>query len=174
MAGMVVVGAAVGIASRSAVAQAFDVSRQGARSAVVQISAHQPVRAESRLAPSAQATRSVWDGVYTEDQAKRGEGQYSRNCEACHGADLSGNPVQEVPSLVYDAFLTQWSKRTVKDLFETVKRSMPRDNPGGLNARAYVDVIAYVLQANKIPTGSKELSLNPDALAEIVIEREKP
>ena len=117
--------------------------------------------------------QSVWDGVYTDDQARRGESQYSRNCEACHGADLSGDIVKEVPSLVFDAFLLQWSDRTVKDLFDAVKRSMPRDNPGGLNARAYVDVIAYILQSNKIPSGSRELSLNADALAQIVIEKSK-
>jgi S-disulfanyl-L-cysteine oxidoreductase SoxD len=119
------------------------------------------------------ARRSVWDGVYTEDQAKRGESQYGRNCEACHGADLSGDPVKEVPSLVFEAFLTQWSDRTVKDLFDAVKRSMPRDNPGALNARAYVDVIAYILQTNKIPSGTRELSLNPDVLGQIVIEKSK-
>jgi len=117
--------------------------------------------------------QSVWDGVYTDDQARRGESQYGRNCEACHGADLSGDPVKEVPSLVFDAFLTQWGDRTVKDLFDAVKRSMPRDNPGGLNARAYVDVIAYILQSNKIPSGMRELSLNPDALGQIVIEKSK-
>jgi mono/diheme cytochrome c family protein len=119
------------------------------------------------------AKRSVWDGVYSEDQARRGETQYSRNCQACHGQDLSGNPVDEVPSLAWEGFLTQWNDRTVKDLLDTVKRSMPKDNPGGLNARAYVDVIAYLLQANKFPSGPKDLSLNTDALAQIVIEKSK-
>ena len=118
-------------------------------------------------------TQSIWDGVYTEQQAKRGETTYGRACEACHGADLSGDPVKEVPSLVWEAFLAQWNDRTVKDLYETVKRSMPRDAPGTLNARAYADVIAYVLQANKIPAGQRELSLNPGAQALIVIERNK-
>ena len=119
------------------------------------------------------ARRSVWDGVYTDEQARRGEGQYSRNCEACHGADLSGNQVSEIPALVWDAFLTQWGDRTIKDLYETVSRSMPRDNPKSLNSRAYVDVIAYVLQMNKFPSGPTELSVNPAALGEIVIERNK-
>ena len=118
--------------------------------------------------------QSVWDGVYTDQQVKRGEATYGRACEACHGADLSGDPVQEVPSLVWDAFLAQWNDRTIKDLYETIKRSMPRDAPGSLNARAYADVIAYVLQSNRIPAGTKELSLNPDAQALIVIERQKP
>lgn len=119
------------------------------------------------------AKRSVWDGVYTDAQAQRGETQYSRNCQSCHGTDLSGNPVDEVPSLVWDAFLTQWSDRTVKELFDAVKRSMPRDNPGSLNTRAYVDVIAYVLQANRFPSGTTDLSLNTEALGEIVIEKSK-
>jgi len=120
-----------------------------------------------------QARRSVWDGVFTDDQARRGETQYSRNCESCHGADLSGNPVEEVPSLVWDAFLTQWNDRTVKDLFDALKRSMPRDAPGSLNTRAYVDVIAYVLQSNRFPSGTKELSLNTDALGQIVIAKDR-
>ena len=125
-------------------------------------------------AQQAPQKQSIWDGVYTEQQAKRGEDAYGRACEACHGADLSGDPVQEVPSLVWEAFLAQWSDRTVKDLYETIKRSMPRDAPGSLNARAYADVIAYMLQSNKIPAGAKELSLNPEAQALIVIERQKP
>lgn len=119
------------------------------------------------------AKRSVWDGVYTDAQAQRGETQYSRNCQSCHGTDLSGNPVDEVPSLVWDAFITQWSDRTVKELFDAVRRSMPKDSPGSLNTRAYVDVIAYVLQANKFPSGTTDLSLNADALGEIVIEKSK-
>ena len=125
------------------------------------------------VAQESPVKRSVWDGVYSEDQARRGETQYGRNCQSCHGLDLTGNPVDEVPALAWEGFLTQWNDRTVKDLFETVKRSMPKDNPGSLNTRAYVDVVAYLLQANKFPSGSKDLSLNTDALAQIVIEKTK-
>jgi cytochrome c5 len=117
--------------------------------------------------------RSVWDGVYSDEQARRGESQYGRFCESCHGADLAGNQVDEVPALTWDAFLMQWNDRTVKDLFDSIKRAMPRDNPGSLNQRAYVDVIAYLLQANKFPSGAKDLSLNEDVLGQIVIERTK-
>lgn len=125
----------------------------------------------SSTVQDARPGQTVWDGVYTEEQARRGETQYMRRCEMCHGADLSGNPVQEVPALVFDAFLAQWNDRTLKDLFDAMKRSMPRDDPGSLNSRAYVDVIAYVLQANRMPSGPKELSLNPDALARIAITK---
>ena len=119
------------------------------------------------------AKRSVWDGVYTEAQARRGENQYGRFCEQCHGSDLSGNQVDEVPSLVWETFMSQWSGKTTRDLFDQVSRSMPRDNPGSLSARAYTDVIAYILQANKLPSGTRELDGNPERLEQIVIERTK-
>src|SRR5206468_3093794 len=127
------------------------VSNRLAASTVAATPASRPVAQEPGT------RRSVWDGVYTDEQARRGETQYARNCESCHGADLSGNQVDEIPGLVWDTFLTQWNERTLKDLYESVNRSMPRDKPKSLNARAYIDVIAYVLQANKFPSGTKEL-----------------
>jgi hypothetical protein len=117
--------------------------------------------------------RSVWDGVYTEAQANRGARQYGRSCEQCHGADMSGDQVEEIPSLVLDAFMADWNGKSVKDLFDTVKRSMPKDNPGSLGTGAYVDLVAYLLQANKFPSGARELERNPERLAPIVIERSK-
>ena len=127
----------------------------------------------SLVAQAPAAKRSVWDGVYTDAQARRGETQYGRSCEQCHGADLSGNQVDEIPSLVWDAFMMQWSGKTAKDLFEQLSRSMPRDKPGSLSPRAYTDLIAYILEANKIPSGNQELDRSPERLEQIVIERSK-
>jgi len=141
-------------------------------SAVNALASQVPVAQDFSPAPAA-ARQSVWDGVYTDDQARRGEAHYARSCESCHGADLSGNPVDEIPALAWDAFLLHWNDRTIKDLYDSIKRSMPQDKPGSLNARAYVDVIAYLLQVNKFPSGAREIGLNPDVLANIVIERTK-
>jgi cytochrome c5 len=139
---------------------------------IVSVLGFQVPEAQDTGSPAA-ARQSVWDGVYTDDQARRGEAHYARSCESCHGADLSGNPVDEIPALAWDAFLLHWNDRTIKDLYDSIKRSMPQDKPGSLNARAYADVVAYLLQVNKFPSGTKELGLNPDALASIVIERTK-
>jgi S-disulfanyl-L-cysteine oxidoreductase SoxD len=125
------------------------------------------------LAQNPPAKQSVWDGVYTEVQAARGERQYGRSCEPCHGPDMSGDQVEEIPSLVLDSFMTEWNGKSVKELFDTVKRSMPKDKPGSLGTGAYVDVVAYLLQANKFPSGAKELSRTPEQLEPIVIERAK-
>jgi len=125
------------------------------------------------LAQSPSARQSVWDGVYTEAQAARGERQYGRSCEQCHGPDMSGDQVEEIPSLVLDSFMTDWNGKSVRELFDTVKRSMPKDKPGSLGTGAYVDLVAYLLQANKFPSGAKELSRTPEQLDPIVIERAK-
>ena len=57
-------------------------------------------------------------------------GNTAASCEHCHGADMAGDPVQEIPALSLDSFMTAWSGKNVKDLFDTVKRSMPKDKPG--------------------------------------------
>ena len=119
------------------------------------------------------ARRSVWEGVYTDAQAARGERQYGRACEQCHGADLAGDAVMEIPALSLDSFMTSWSGKSVKDLFDTVKRSMPKDKPNSLGTGSYVDVVAYLLQSNKFPSGSRELPREPEQLDGIVIERSK-
>ena len=115
--------------------------------------------------------QSVWDGVYTDAQATRGERQYGRSCEQCHGPDLAGDAVMEIPALSLDSFMTAWSGRTLKDLFDTVKRSMPKDKPASLGTGAYVDVVAYLLQANKFPSGLRELPRSPEQLESITIDR---
>jgi mono/diheme cytochrome c family protein len=115
--------------------------------------------------------QSAWDGVYTEAQATRGERTYGRSCEQCHGPDLTGDPVMEIPALSSEAFMTSWSGKTVKDLFEHVQRSMPKDKPGSLGTGAYIDVVAFLLQANKFPSGSKDLPRAAEQLATITIER---
>ena len=79
----------------------------------------------------------------------------------------------EIPALSLDSFMTAWNGRTVKDLFDTVKRSMPKDKPGSLGTGAYVDVVSYLLQANKFPSGTRELPRTPEQMEGIVIERGK-
>src|SRR5687768_14651311 len=72
---------------------------------------------------------SVWGGVYSGPQASRGLGEYTRSCERCHGSDMTGSAVDEVPSLVADAFMFHWGGRTVEDLYERIRKTMPADAP---------------------------------------------
>jgi cytochrome c len=116
------------------------------------------------------AKRSIKDGVYTEAQANRGEREYGRSCEHCHGAGLEGDAAKEIPPLVSDPFMRHWNGKSVKELFDLLSRSMPADNRGGLSARTYTDLIAYLLRANEAPAGSSALPVSPAALESISIE----
>jgi cytochrome c553 len=112
---------------------------------------------------------SVWDGVYTQSQASRGIIEYTRSCERCHGSDMTGNAIDEVPSLVADAFMFHWGGRTVQDLHDRIRKAMPADAPGTLDARAYLDIVAYLLEANGFPRGPQDLDRS--RLGAIVIEK---
>jgi S-disulfanyl-L-cysteine oxidoreductase SoxD len=124
--------------------------------------ARQLAIATMAAAALAQTTRSVWDGVYTEDQAKRGAAVYAKECAACHGADLNGG--ESAPPLVGGGFLSNWNTLTVGDLFERIRESMPQDNPGRLSRQQDADVLAFMLQANEFPAGKTELDKQTEVL----------
>src|SRR5262245_33554232 len=42
------------------------------------------------LAYAQEAQRSVWDGVYNEEQSQRGRALFLDQCSNCHGRDLEG------------------------------------------------------------------------------------
>ena len=119
-------------------------------------------------------SRSVSDGVYTDAQAKRGGESYQYSCAACHSPDLEGDPGRDVPALYGEEFVGGWSRQTVKDLFDLIKKTMPKDSPGSLKAETYADIVAFLLQANEFPSGARELPVDPAALERIAIASTPP
>jgi mono/diheme cytochrome c family protein len=114
--------------------------------------------------------RSVWDGVYTLAQAKRGALK-SGLCTSCHGDGFDGGGS---PPLVGPAFLARWEGRTVGDLFDLIRLTMPDDDPGALAREEYADLIAYILAVNKFPTGDTEIGTSIEPLKQIQILASKP
>ncbi len=114
---------------------------------------------------AAQAPRSLWDGVYTQEQAKRGEAAYVERCARCHGPELIGGDTN--PPLVGPEFLSTWNTKTVGDLFDRIRTSMPSDKPGSLNRQQVSDIVAYLLNANKFPAGNTELGTQTELLKQI-------
>jgi len=115
---------------------------------------------------------SVWDGVYTADQVKRGETAYLQACAGCHGTGLEGGDM--TPPLVGGAFTSNWNDLTVGDLFERIRTTMPLDNPGRLSRQQNADVIAFVLKNNGWPAGAAELAADLATLKTIRIAAAKP
>jgi mono/diheme cytochrome c family protein len=126
----------------------------------------------SAKAASPAPAKNIWDGVYTDDQAARGKAQYNTNCSSCHMEDLSGSG-QALP-LAGDAFTDVWEGQTMADLLGLVQGTMPQDRPGSLSPEAALDVISYIAQVNKFPSGKEELKNDPDALKNILITKKAP
>ena len=114
------------------------------------------------VAQGAASGATVWDGVFTEAQASRGEAAYGRSCAACHKEDLLGGGT--APALAGDAFFRRWNESTLDDVVETMRSSMPQEAPNSLEAQVYVDIITYLLKASGTPQGSKELTADRDRL----------
>jgi mono/diheme cytochrome c family protein len=119
-----------------------------------------------------ETTRSVWDGVYTEAQAKRGEAVYRQNCASCHGVALEG--IETAGPLTGARFTANWNGVTVGDLLERVRVSMPNDRPGTLSRQQLADVLAYVFSVNRFPAGKTELARQTELLKQIKFDATKP
>ena len=124
------------------------------------------------FALAAQESRTVWDGVYSEEQSMRGEVVYADMCANCHGAELEG--IDMSPALSGSTFSSNWNDLSVGDLAERIRISMPADRPGTMTRAQIADVTAFMLKANKFPTGSVELPQEIPFLKQIRILPEKP
>src|SRR6185503_6655510 len=121
---------------------------------------------------------TVWDGVYSETQARRGEQVFKTECSYCHKEDLSGgffdDGLGRAPALAgrraFDSsFLDRWGGMTLADLVSTIAATMPQKRPASLSLENYVDVASYVLSKNEVPAGATDLPGDVDALTRIGI-----
>jgi mono/diheme cytochrome c family protein len=101
----------------------------------------------------AQSPATVWDGVYTDEQARRGNGLYQANCAACHGDSLQGG--EAAPPLAGDTFNSTWDGVKLGDLFDRIRSTMPQNQPGSLSRAQNSDVLAFMLASGKFPAGDK-------------------
>jgi mono/diheme cytochrome c family protein len=141
-------------------------------------------------------TRSIWNGVYNDAQARRGEELYARHCSRCHGQDLAGLPgellrqampdvkallsqrvlgdLDRTPELAGPIFYSHYDKRLLSDLVERIRISMPTDKPGILPRKDTVDVASYLLSFGGFPIGPTALSDRLEDQQEIRVLAYKP
>ena len=128
-----------------------------------------------KLAQTAPAeSHSVWDGVYSQKQAQRGQAIYDQQCSSCHGEKLTGKESEDSPALTGRDFENEWKGRTVGDLFRKILRKMPQDNPGHLTPQQSVDLLAFILSFNGFPVGQTELPPQNEALVNVRFDDKKP
>jgi mono/diheme cytochrome c family protein len=121
-------------------------------------------------APAAQG-KSVWDGVFTKEQADRGAVAFKAACSECHGNDLAGDGF--APALTGSEFMGNWNDLSVGDLFERIRVSMPPSGPSAVTPAQKADIVAHILNASRFPTGSTELEPKTEVLKGIKIEMKK-
>lgn len=114
---------------------------------------------------------SVWDGVYTAEQAKRGEAAYQNECSSCHGGDMMGDGF--APPLTGSEFANTWNGASLGDLFERIRISMPPASPEAVSAPSKADILSFVLQAGKFPDGKTELQSQTEVLKAIQFQATK-
>jgi mono/diheme cytochrome c family protein len=111
----------------------------------------------TRLAAQSRTTQT---GVYSAEQAARGEDVYAGMCKSCHTA----------ASHTGVAFQKSWDGHSLLDLFGYISTKMPKNEPGSLAPEEYADVLAYLLKLNQMPVGKTELPPDTTALGRIRIE----
>ena len=129
------------------------------------------IAAVAVISVAAQASKTVWDGVYSEAQSMRGRELYNSKCLSCHGADLSGGEM--APPLVGIGFQSNWNGQTAGDLSERIRVSMPLGAEGTLSRQQVSDIIAAIFAAGDYPAGPNELPRESDVLKTIQITPRK-
>ena len=120
------------------------------------------------LTAAVQTKTSVLDGVYTSAQAAKGDSEFQEKCTKCHEGDDAGGPL-----LTGRGFVDRWREDNLDVLYDFIRTRMPADSRGSLSDTEYLNIVAYLLEANGYPTGSTELTA--DAMPKIrVVGKDGP
>jgi mono/diheme cytochrome c family protein len=100
-----------------------------------------------------------------------GEKIYYARCSTCHGDELGG--VERAPALAGPQFLEAWHGRSLRRLLDRID-DMPPSEPKSLSPADAVAVLAFLLRASEMPSGSTALPTDRTQLGEITFERAAP
>ena len=123
-----------------------------------------------RVAPQT-PRKTVWDGVYTADQAARGQALSKTHCGYCHRDDLIGGGSEAgAPALTGPIFTIRWRDQPIADLFVTIGTTMPQNKPDTLMPQVVIDIVSFLLKSNNMPPGAAELPADLEALKSVFME----
>ena len=120
----------------------------------------------------AQTAPTIWTGVYSDAQSKRGDDAYAAKCAVCHGNSLEGGDM--APPLTGSDFFGDFTGQTLADLVNKITTSMPSDNPGTTTPATATDIVAFILKSNMAPAGTAELPADLKVLGTLPIAPKSP
>ena len=100
------------------------------------------------------------EGVYTPEQATRGQDTYNSVCLSCH----------TIPEVTGKAFSSKWVGYPLWDLYDYLSVNMPQSDPGTLTPKEYAQVVAYLLRINGMPAGKEDVPSDTLALKRIKVD----
>jgi mono/diheme cytochrome c family protein len=112
------------------------------------------------------------DGIYTADQAHRGEALYKAQCTSCHSDALDGTG--PYPPLTGNDFLSKYEGQPALNVYDMIQKLMPATAPGSLTRPKAADLLAYILSYNKFPAGKTELPSDEDSLKKLIVPKPAP
>jgi S-disulfanyl-L-cysteine oxidoreductase SoxD len=103
--------------------------------------------------------KTIWDGVYTSEQADRGQLALQQRCTACHAHSEWSSAT----------FINRWAGRSILTLYDTIRLTMPYNAPAGLSREQYSDIVASMLRLNGAPPGDVPLPNDVEGLQHIAV-----
>lgn len=112
--------------------------------------------------------RTIWDGVFTEEQSAAGKVTYRANCSSCHGP--TGRGSSGGPALSGAALYSNWEDTTLLDWYTFAHSAMPPSGPGTSGSpQDYVNIMAHILDLHGADAGESQLVYNEESLGNIFI-----
>jgi mono/diheme cytochrome c family protein len=71
-------------------------------------------------------------------------------------------------------FQDTWKTRSVGDLFDRIRATMPQNEPGTLTPERTAGIVAYILSANQAPPGTAPLAADVETLKAIRMDLSQP
>ena len=110
-------------------------------------------------------------GRFSPSQLREGRRLYAaQQCVTCHGESLRGSP--GAPPLADAGFRQAWAGRSLRDLFDCTRTTMPPGQAGRLTDAEYVALLAVMLDANGYAAGGEAAGLpaDPDGLGRLAFD----
>lgn len=105
-----------------------------------------------RPADVASSSTIAADGRFSTTQSELGRKVYAaEQCSACHGENMRGSA--SAPALADPGFRLAWQGRSLRELFDCMKHTMPPGRAGTLGDADYVHLLAAILAANGLSPG---------------------
>ena len=127
------------------------------------------------------------EGYYTDTQAIRGELRFNKYCAMCHTVDATSVPAQlrsgrgirvgtGTPALMnlggnylMRSFEGHPDYPSVYYLFNRIREAMPPFGADGVGIETKIDIVAYLLRENGLPSGQHELTTDVPTLKRLPI-----